>query len=117
MLRTMIAYCGTDCTVCPAYVAKRTGDYELQKQTAKEWDDPEYPVTPQEIRCDGCKVQAGEKYKFCREICWVRVCAVQRNVETCVDCCDFPCKELERFSQAVGGDVIAQLRAVKQSRS
>jgi hypothetical protein len=104
-----IAYCGTDCAECPAYLAKRADDYELKVKTAQEWGDPEHPVEPEEISCDGCKTPDGEKYKFCLTVCNVRRCALSRHVEICTYCSDFPCGELELFSEIVGGDVVPQL--------
>ncbi|HQJ56387.1 MAG TPA: DUF3795 domain-containing protein [Caldisericia bacterium] len=36
-MEKMMAYCGFDCTKCPAYIAKKENDDELRIRTAKEW--------------------------------------------------------------------------------
>jgi hypothetical protein len=108
-INNSIAYCGTDCTECPAFIAKKANNYKLKVKTAKEWGDPEHPVKPEEISCDGCKTVDGEKYKFCINTCNVRVCAVKRNVDICSFCNEFPCNELKRFSEIIGENVVPKL--------
>jgi len=45
--------------------------------------------------CDGCK--GGVRlFSGCKD-CEVRNCAIERNVETCGDCDDYPCEKLRNI--------------------
>ena len=86
-----IAYCGLDCLKCPAYIAKRENDNELRIKTAKSWSSHGFKVEPDQINCDGCHSE-GELIDFCSS-CLVRNCAVERELNTCANCVDYPCAE------------------------
>ncbi len=93
---TEIAYCGLICTECPAYLAKRTDNQDLRKQTAKEWSKGNLKVTPDQINCDGCHNHE-DIFIYC-EKCVIRQCATKKNIATCAECEEYPCKDkLEDF--------------------
>jgi len=92
--KEMIAFCGINCIVCPAYTAKQTDDMELRKKTAKEWSGPEVPIKPEEINCDGCLELDKELFKYCNS-CQVRICGLEKDVENCAYCEEYTCEKLE----------------------
>lgn len=54
-MKTMVAYCGINCSECPAYIATQTNDDTKRKQVAEEWQKVFNPnIKPEAINCDGC---------------------------------------------------------------
>jgi hypothetical protein len=96
-----IAYCGIDCTACPALIATLNDDQALREKTAEIWSREYHSdISPEDVRCTGCSTPDGVKIAHCFE-CGVRLCAVDRQVATCADCVDYTCAELERFLEYV----------------
>ncbi len=94
-MASIIAYCGLNCAECPAYIATQSGDtIALEKLTA-EWSTPGYPVTADDLLCDGCPSHSGRLFKFCRD-CGIRECGVKKKVENCAACDEYPCGRLEK---------------------
>ena len=93
----MTAYCGLDCGECPAYKANLTDDQALREETASTWSK-EFGATiaPDDVNCTGCHGTEGIKFAHCSE-CAMRLCALQRPVETCADCGEYPCDDLKQF--------------------
>jgi hypothetical protein len=95
---TIIAYCGLECTQCPAYVATQAGDHAALERVAAQWrqefDAPD--MTAANIACDGCLTDVGRKCSHCFE-CEVRACALPRGVATCAHCDAYACEILEGF--------------------
>ena len=90
---SMIAYCGLTCTECPAYTATQSGDTALAQRTAEGWAQMfDAPVTVDDVWCDGCLVE-GRKCTHCGE-CEIRACGVERGVDNCPSCADYPCDKL-----------------------
>ena len=114
MSEDMLAYCGLNCTECPAYKVKQTGDEKLLAETVEKWNSPEYPVTAEDIPCDGCKTASGEHFKFCAT-CPVRNCAGKRGVMTCAHCDDYGCDIMEGFLSKAGDDLRKRLAAIRDS--
>ncbi len=86
-----IAFCGLECTKCPAYISKRDDNQELREKTAKEWSSGGFQIEPDQVNCNGCHSD-GELLKFCAE-CNVRNCAIEKEYDTCADCSEYPCSD------------------------
>jgi len=91
----MIAFCGLNCTVCPAFIATKENSNEKRKETAKAWSTPEYTLKPEDINCDGCSTRSGRMISFVKA-CDIRNCGMERKVENCALCTDYPCEKLEK---------------------
>lgn len=89
----IIAFCGIVCNECPAFIAKQTDNDELRKKTAEEWTSDEFPLEPKDINCGGCTTE-GEVPSFCI-ICEVRTCGLEKGIQNCAYCADYPCENLE----------------------
>lgn len=111
MSETMIAYCGLDCSVCPAYIAYQTNDDELRTKTAQEWGSEEFPVSPSDVNCTGCN-STGQRWMYCQQ-CQVRACATERNLDTCAACPDFGCERLDAFFSMAGEEARQRLEALR----
>ena len=96
-----IAYCGLNCKECPANIAKQTDDQELREKTAKAWSGPGFTVEANQVNCDGCHSE-GELFFHCHQ-CGVRSCAIEKGVNTCAECSEYPCADkLEALWKMLG---------------
>lgn len=95
MEERLLAFCGIDCKECPAYIATQQDDQEQLKKTAEGWSTPESKLTPEDIICDGCLFQEKRLASFTSE-CPVRSCAIEKHIENCGLCDDYPCGNLEK---------------------
>jgi hypothetical protein len=92
-----MAYCGLVCTECPAYQGTQAGDDELLERTARMWSEAfGEEITPESIRCDGCKSEGGTRSLFCG-MCKVRECNIERGYDNCAPCPDYICDKLAEF--------------------
>lgn len=91
------SYCGIYCGACDIMQAYQTGRTTrftsfLKESTVKaihramglKYDDSR----PFELSCQGCKT--GSLFVNC-SVCEIRKCAIERNIDHCVDCGDYPC--------------------------
>lgn len=90
------SYCGLYCGACDIMVAYRTGK---KSKFAKFWSkenlkeflgvlDYPYSESDLELKCHGCK--SDTVFINCRP-CTIRKCAVEKNLEHCMDCSEYPC--------------------------
>ncbi|MHA2108841.1 MAG: DUF3795 domain-containing protein [Candidatus Hodarchaeales archaeon] len=86
-----IAYCGLDCSQCPAFIAKQTNDQGLREKTAKEWSGGGFVVSAEQVNCDGCH-EAKNNFFHCTQ-CAVRNCASEKGMTTCAECNEYPCAD------------------------
>ena len=95
----IIAYCGLNCTECPAYVATQSGDPAAVEKVAAQWREafnmPD--LTAESVICDGCLAQASGRLSGYCATCAVRACAVERAVINCAHCADYACEKLTGF--------------------
>lgn len=102
----LLSPCGLYCGVCGVYMASRDNNQKLKEKFAGA-----YGVSLDQIKCKGCL--SDEKFVFC-QICGIRTCVTEKNIEGCHCCDDFPCKQIDDFPVAVGKRVI--LRSVPDRR-
>ena len=91
----MIAYCGINCSKCDSYLATQSGNQEDLKKVANKLSKLYLAeVKPEYVICDGCKT--GERHSFfCTNSCKMRKCCIEKGCYSCIECSDFPCKELQ----------------------
>lgn len=93
----MIAYCGLNCRECPAYLATKSDDLTLREKVAAEWSKMfNADIKAEEINCAGCRSVEGPYFSHCFE-CPMRLCAMERPIDTCAGCHEYPCDSLEEF--------------------
>ncbi len=98
---TMIAYCGLDCSQCPAFIARQDGNDDLRRTTALEWSEQFHiDITPAAIDCSGCRAP-GVHNPFCGT-CAIRACGMERGVANCAHCPDYGCEKLLKIFAADG---------------
>ena len=90
----MIAHCGLDCEKCDAFIATKADDAVLRAKTAAEWSRMYgASIKPEQVNCSGCRSE-GVKFFYCESMCNIRKCASSRKLETCAECADFACEQL-----------------------
>lgn len=92
-MEKVIAYCGYDCTNCPVYQATKKKDLELLKIILYN-ANPDASI--ESIGCMGC-TDCNNQNHFCGK-CPIRLCAIDKKLENCGFCKDFPCKKLDTIS-------------------
>jgi hypothetical protein len=90
MMTQLIAYCGLDCSQCPAYIATQASDIDKLTSLAQEWFDGSTDHTI--ILCDGCNTN-GRTMQWCAE-CPTRACAIARILPNCAFCSAYSCEKL-----------------------
>ena len=101
-MKPLVACCGLTCTLCDAYIAKRKDDDELRRRVAEKWSKViNAEIRIEQVNCDGCTSE-GERFFFCQS-CEKRNCCMERHLENCAYCPDYPCKKLNGVFEAVPG--------------
>lgn len=74
------SYCGLYCGACDILHAYKNG-YEDKIA-------PYFNLEPSQIKCHGCKTDT--VFENCRN-CKIRNCAINKKIDHCFDCIDYPC--------------------------
>ncbi|MHC4759678.1 MAG: DUF3795 domain-containing protein [Planctomycetota bacterium] len=91
---------GLICEKCPIYLATREQDKDKQYKMRTDIAQCVKKIYGEESRpedigdCDGCKAETGRL--FCTS-CDIRNCAVQKGIENCAYCDNYPCELLEKL--------------------
>ena len=103
MPEKLIAYCGLDCAVCPAFLAAERKTLAERQKTAEEWSkEYGHQLKAEEIDCVGCTAREGKHVGYC-SMCGIRLCALEKgsSVSTCASCPDYGCEKLVNFLKNV----------------
>jgi len=99
MEERMVAYCGLICTECDAFIATQAENMEALERMAKEATKQlGAEMTVADAMCDGCRAATGRQIGYCHE-CAIRLCGVQKHIDNCAHCGDYPCEKIESFSK------------------
>jgi len=102
----LVAPCGLYCGVCGIYQATATGDHNLKEKLAHFYHD-----IPDKINCRGCL--SDTVYWYCSS-CPIKSCVIEKKIQGCHQCDQFPCDKVESFPVPEGKKNI--LRAVPEWR-
>ena len=91
----MIAMCGLVCNDCIAFIATQKNDDKLREKVVQAWSTEEERLRLEDVDCDGC-IAGKRLHSFC-QVCDVRKCGLQRDIENCAYCSEFPCGKLEKL--------------------
>jgi hypothetical protein len=115
----MIAYCGLVCDECPIHLATLETDL-IRQQAMREDIVRQCAITygidiqlADVTDCDGCRAESGRLFSGCRK-CAIRNCAMEREVEGCARCSDYPCEKLDDIFRQEP-DAKARLDAIHQT--
>jgi uncharacterized OsmC-like protein len=82
------SYCGVFCPSCTLYIGTKEEPERLLMLSER------MGKTVEEIKCTGCRSDKVSYY--CRD-CGLKKCAEKGGYESCADCPDYPCRDLEKF--------------------
>lgn len=94
-----MAFCGINCSVCPAYLATQENDTEKLAEVAENWSSEELELGAEDVVCDGCK---SERIMSWANNCTTRVCGLEKGVENCAQCGEYLCEKLEKHWENLG---------------
>lgn len=98
----IIAYCGLDCSVCPAYVATINNNDAARAAVAEQWSrEFGNEIKPEDVNCDGCLSKSGRHIGYCG-MCEIRKCGSEKVVENCAYCSDYSCEKISAFHENAG---------------
>jgi hypothetical protein len=92
-MEKMVACCGLDCLLCPAYISTLKNDSKEIEKIAKEWSTESMNFIPEEIYCEGCTGE-GRHFKWCMD-CPIRACCNEKMIDNCAFCEDYICENLQ----------------------
>ncbi|MFX1266428.1 MAG: DUF3795 domain-containing protein [Promethearchaeota archaeon] len=110
----IIAYCGLNCSDCPAYIATQKNDTNELEKIAKKWSNERMQFHAKDILCDGC-FSDGRIFQGCHE-CDIRTCARKKGLKSCAYCEDYPCELLSiAFGKSVDPSAKERLDEIKKN--
>lgn len=96
-MEKMIAFCGMNCTECPAFLATQKDDDEGRKKTAELWSKQyNADIRPEDINCEGCLSEGGKIFSHCK-VCEIRKCGQEKGLKNCAYCGEYVCERLSNF--------------------
>ena len=101
-MKSLIAFCGLDCSTCPIHLATHEPDKSRQqsmRESIAELCTKQYGINVrlEEVTdCDGCPADSGRLFSGCVN-CKIRECAIRRNLKSCASCIDYACEKLLEF--------------------
>jgi predicted RNA-binding Zn-ribbon protein involved in translation (DUF1610 family) len=100
------SFCGIYCGACDILIANEEGNVD---PLAQKWK-----MKIQDLLCLGCKTDVVSIY--CSD-CKIKKCAVEKKIEFCFQCSDYPCEILRSFrndSSAHHSSVIQNLEDIRK---
>ena len=111
MDKLKLAACGIDCNECASY--KVTTEHNLKSaELMLPWfrgqgligeNEGAEAVVKYAPFCTGCWNIAGDCYWTGCNNCNLRICCIEKQINHCGECSDFPCEPYKKF--ASGGEV------------
>ena len=97
----MIAFCGINCSSCPAFIATQKDDDDERRKVAELWSKAyDANLKPEDINCNGCISKSEPFFSHC-QVCEIRKCGQERNLKNCAFCEDYACEKLNRLLEMV----------------
>jgi hypothetical protein len=97
MMGEMIAYCGLECTECPALLATVADDDAKRAEVAAMWSKEfNADIKAEAINCEGCLSEGEVVFSHCH-VCEIRKCGMEKGVANCAFCDDYACDKLTEF--------------------
>lgn len=91
--KALSAICGLFCAACPVYIGTVEDRPRLEKM-AEQFGRP-----LEDMECEGCRSE--NICALCKEKCKMLACAVEKGIDFCVQCEEFPCDDLKEFQAAM----------------
>lgn len=96
-MNEIIAFCGSHCHECGAFLATGDDDDEKRAEVAKLWSKQyNADIKPGDINCGGCMSDGGALFNYCL-VCEIRKCGNEKGIVNCAYCEDYACEKIEKF--------------------
>ena len=92
-MSTITGRCGFRCDLCPAYTGNVHSPRDKQRVSDVWFTYYGFRIPPAQIHCDGCRDESPDAARI-DDKCKVRACTITRNLDTCANCPQYPCDEL-----------------------
>ncbi|HUI31543.1 MAG TPA: DUF3795 domain-containing protein [Candidatus Acidoferrales bacterium] len=90
----IISRCGFRCDQCPAFKGNNNTPAD-QIKTAAGWSRFfGLKMSPDKIICNGCLSNECVGHDLPDSECPIKPCVLERGMNTCADCFDYPCEKL-----------------------
>ena len=77
----LIGCCGLDCEACDARIATMTNDNSLREKTAALWTKLNgVPITPEMIRCTGCRAEGAKRRSATGSARYITACGRRGSI-------------------------------------
>ena len=113
----MIAFCGINCDHCPAFLATQKDDDDERRKVAELWSKQyNANLKPEDIKCNGCISKVEPFFSHCN-VCEIRKCGQERNLENCALCDDYACEKLNKLLEIVPEAKLTLEEVIKNKKS
>ncbi len=86
--KNFAAVCGLNCEACTLYIGT-TEDPDRLKEIAKRFNQ-----SIEDTKCYGCR--SDKRGPYCKT-CKMHTCAVEKGIDFCVECDEYPCIDIKQF--------------------
>jgi len=90
--KTLAAVCGLYCEGCSLYIATMEDPDRLKQFAAR------FHMSEDTVKCYGCR--SDKRGPYCQK-CKMSSCAAGHGIDFCVECSEYPCKDLKDFQAAM----------------
>ncbi len=91
--KELLAPCGLYCGVCSIYIAHRDNNQKFKQVLFPVYKD--FAKSVEDISCTGC-LSDGIVFPMCKS-CPIKKCTIEKGIEGCHQCDEFPCKFINNF--------------------
>ncbi len=99
-MKQLVGCCGFKCYSCAAYEGNIHSEEERNTVCGKWNTYFQYPITPEQMHCDGCACGADRENPMIHSECEFLRCAREKNLSRCQECGDYPCGPLREYFDA-----------------
>ena len=100
-MNELISRCGLKCSECGVFIATKADDDKKRQEVAEQWSRRyKADIRPEDINCEGCLSEGKKVFNYCN-VCEIRKCGIDKDVENCAYCDEYVCSKLESFLEKV----------------
>jgi hypothetical protein len=100
-MKAIVARCGFRCDTCVAFVKNSRTATDRCKAAAGWSKYFHLNVKPDAMRCNGCLAKDCDDYEFPVKNCATRQCVIDRGLNNCSECAEYPCEKLDKRMKGV----------------
>lgn len=91
----MLCYCGHDCSKCITYIATQNNDDMLRKESRRFYRETfRLDIPLEKFHCEGGR--SSNVFTLCGDCPFIKCCR-EHGIEACMECVDYPCKEIAEY--------------------